>query len=200
MILGLSRRAAILLFAGILFAGNLAFFLWYRATAQERKDGMESRRVQLTRDVETREQEAAALGKQRERLSEVSSALNEFYGKRIGPSRETLAPVVLEIHTLLQRAAVAPSAISYATTRMQDLPLSEMLVTFSFRADYNRFKQLLASIETDKRWIVVRDVALSQDADLAGSVQARLMLATYFARDAVASPSRPGLAAAGAAR
>jgi hypothetical protein len=80
------------------------------------------------------------------------------------------------------------------------LPLSEMLVTFSFRADYNRFKQLLASIETDRRWIVVRDVALSQDADLAGSVQARLMLATYFARDAMASPSRPGLAAAGAAR
>ena len=200
MILGLSRRAAILLFAGILFAGNLAFFLWYRATAQDRKEGMEARRVQLTREVEAREQEAATLGKQRERLSEVSSALNEFYGKRIGPSREMLAPVVLEIHQLLQRAAVAPSAISYATTPMHDLPLSEMLVTFSFRADYNRFKQLVASIETDKRWIVVRDVGLSQDADLAGSVQARLMLATYFSRDAAASPSQTGLAATGAAR
>jgi Tfp pilus assembly protein PilO len=200
MTLGLSRRAAVLVFAGILFAANLAFFLWYRATAQQRKNEMESRRAQLTRDVDARELEATNLKHQRDRLSEVSAAVEDFYGKRIGPSRDTLGPVVLEIHTLLQRTNIAPTQISYSTKAMQDLPLSEMHVNFTFRNDYLRFKQLLASIESDRRWIVVREIGLNRDTEIPGSVQVRMTLATYFAREEQPRTSMPTLSAAGARR
>jgi hypothetical protein len=194
MTLGLSRRAGVVLLAGILLAGNLAFFFWYRATAQIRREGMEGKRVALTRDVEAREREAARLAGQRGRLSQVSSAIDEFYGKRVGSRRETLAPVVLEIHTLLSRAGISPAQTTYATKPVTNLPLSEMTVNFTFRNDYNRFKQLLASIETDRKWIVVRDVGLNRDPDIPGSVQVRLVLATYFASDETGETPRSALA------
>ena len=190
-----SRRAQILIVAILLLAGNLGFYLWYRATAQDRKDAMEARRTELTRDVDAREREAKKLAAQRDRLSSVSSAIEDFYGKRIGPSRDTLAPVVAEIHLLLQRSGILPTEMSYTTQAMPDLPLSQMLVTFSFRNDYARFKQLLSSIETDRRWIVIREVGLSRDAELPGGVLVRLALATYFAGEDAASGAPPALAA-----
>ena len=176
-----TRRARLLALAVLLLLANLAFYLWYRGTAQERKDRMDARRVELTREVDAREREAAKLAAQRDRLLQVSSAIGEFYGKRVGPARDTLAPVVSEIHLLLTRAGISPTQISYATQPMHDLPLSEMVVQFAFRNDYARFKQLLQSIETGRRWIVVRDVGLARDAELPGGVQVRMSLVTYFA-------------------
>lgn len=175
-----TRRAVLLSAAAALLAGNLGFFLWYRSTARDRKDGMEARRTALTREVESGEEETSRLTKQRDRLSQVSSAIEEFYGRRVGTRRETLAPVVEEIHAVLRRADVSPTQISYATARMEGLPLSEMVVTFAFKADYSKIKQLLAGLEAERRWIVIRDIALSRDTDLPGSVQVRMTLATYF--------------------
>ncbi|MEO8189360.1 MAG: hypothetical protein ABI682_03380 [Acidobacteriota bacterium] len=198
-----SRRAQILIVAILLLAGNLGFYLWYRATVQDRKDAMEARRTALTRDVDAREQEARRLGAQRDRLSSVSSAIEEFYGKRIGPSRDTLAPVVAEIHLLLQRAGILPTEMSYMTQKMAELPLSQMIITFSFRNDYARFKQLLSSIETDRRWVVIREVGLSRDPELPGGVLVHMALATYFATEDAVPEAPPAVAAraiSGAAR
>ena len=177
------KRAALLVLAGILLAGNLGFYLWYRSTAGERKAGMEARRTALTREVETREREAAKLAAQRDRLSQVSSAIDEFYGRRVGSRRETLAGVVEELHAVLQKNGVSPSQIAYSTADVPNLPLSEMRINFSFRNDYARFKQLLAAIESGRRWLVVREVGLQRDQDVPGSVQVRMSLATYFAGD-----------------
>ncbi len=188
MTLGLSRRSAILLLAGVLLVGNLGFYLWYRATAQQRKNGMESRRIELIREVEVREKEEATFGSQRARLSEVSSTLDEFYGKRAGLARDNLAPIVLEIHTLMQDAGILPASISYANHSLTDLPLSEMQVSFSFRNDYNRFKKFLGAIELDRRWIAVREISLNRDPDIPGSVQVHMTLATYFAKGDSAPP------------
>jgi len=182
-----TRRARVLAAAVLLLLANLGFYLWYRGTAQERKDRMDARRVELTREVDAREREAAKLAAQRDRLLQVSSAIGEFYGKRVGPARDTLAPVVSEIHLLLARAGISPTQITYATLPLHDLPLSEMVVQFAFRNDYARFKQLLQSIETGRRWIVVRDVGLQRDPELPGGVQVRMSLVTYFGGEEPAS-------------
>ncbi|MEO8430322.1 MAG: hypothetical protein ABI592_02355 [Acidobacteriota bacterium] len=192
------KRAGWLLLAGILLAANLGFYLWYRSTAGDRKDGMEERRVALTREVESREQEAAKLAAQRDRLSQVSSAIDEFYGRRIGSRRETLAAVVEELHAVLRKNGVAPAQIGYSTGAVPDLPLMEMRINFSFRNDYAQFKELLAAIESGRRWLVVREVGLQRDQDIPGSVQVRMSLATYFAGEDAAP--RAAVAPAGVRR
>ena len=207
---GVSRHSRILILAGLFLAGNLGFFLWYRSTAQDRKTGMERRRDSLAQEVETREKEAAVLAVQRDRLSNVSAAIDEFYGKRIGTSRETLAAIVVEIHSLLSKAGITPQQVGYQTKPIANLPLTEMQISFSFRNDYNQLKQLLASIESDRKWIVTRDVGLARDKDLPGAVQVRMTLVTYFTRDEGPAPRRsdvlsegpapPPVAKAGASR
>ncbi len=192
------KRAALLALAGVLLAGNVGFYLWYRSTAGDRKESMEARRVALTREVETREQEAAKLAAQRDRLSQVSSAIDEFYGRRVGSRRDTLAGVVEELHAVLQKNGISPAQISYATAHVPNLPLTEMRINFTFRNDYIRFKQLLTAIESGRRWLVVRDVGLQRDPEVPGSVQVRMSLATYFAGDEAAP--RAGTAPAGAPR
>jgi Tfp pilus assembly protein PilO len=182
MRLGMSRRTTLLVLAGIFLAGNLGFFLWYRSTAQERKAGMEARRDALARDVEAKEKEAAVLSGQRDRLSRVSEAIDEFYGRRVGTPRDTLAPIVVELHSLLTKANVAPLQIGYATRPVPTLPLSEMTIAFGFRNDYNQLRQLLALIESDRKWIVVRDIGVNRDKEFPGQVQVRMTLATYFSR------------------
>ena len=158
---------------------------------------MAARRDTLAREVESREKEAAAVAVQRDRLSKVSSAIDEFYGKRIGTPRETLAPVVLEIHGLLTQAGVAPASISYSTKPIPGLPVMEMQIAFSFRNDYNQLKQLLGAIESGRRWIVVRNIALARDRDLPGAVGVQMTLATYFAKpeDMERVPGPGGLSA-----
>ena len=174
-------RAGLLAASALLLAGNLGFFLWYRGTTQDRERGLEERKAQLTKDVGAAEAEASRLSGQRDRLSQVSSAIAEFYENRVGPRRETLAPLVEDLHTVLRRVGVNTSQISYSIAPVPDLPLMEMRIAFSFRNDYAKFKQLLAAFESDRRWIIVREVGLSRDADFPGGVQVRLQLATYFA-------------------
>ena len=190
------KRAGLLALAAVLVAANLAFYIWYRGTAQDRRETMEQRRAALSREVDEREKEASKLAAQRDRLSQVSSAIEEFYGRRIGSRRDTLAAVVSDLHATLQRAGIAPAQISYATAPVPNLPLSEMRITFNFRNDYLRFKQFVAAIESGRRWMVVREIGLNRDTDLPGAVQVRIGLSTYFAAESAAPPRIAGAAAA----
>jgi len=186
------RRAGLLVVAGIFFAANLAFLLGSRSITAARRQALEERRTALTRDVASHEAEATKLGGQRDRVAQVSSVIDEFYGRRVGTRRETLAPIVEEVHAVMQKAGVAPVAISYSTSALKNLPLSQMLIGFHFDADYARFKKLLAAFEADRRWIVVRDVSLTRKPDAPGEVQVGLVLATYFSgEESIPAPPPP---------
>lgn len=193
------RRASLLALAVLLAGGNLAFFLWYRSTMRDRERALEARRSQLSKEVEAAQADAALLSGQRDRLSQVSSAITEFYARRVGSRREALAPLVEELHAVLRRVGVNPAQISYAIGPVSDLPLTEMRIGFSFRNDYAKLKQLLAAFEADRRWIVVRDVALSRDTEFPGGVQVRVQLSTYFAGESNLRP-RAAEAAKGSRR
>jgi Tfp pilus assembly protein PilO len=193
------RRLPLLAVAALFSVGNFVFFLSYRSTFHDRRQALEARRDELKRAVEAREVEATKLAGQRERLDGVSAAIEEFYGRRVGPQRETLASIVAEVHAVLRETGVSTSQISYTTTPMPKLPLTQMRIQFPVRCDYGRFKRLLRAFETDKRWIAVRSIAVNRDAEQPGSVQVQLELATYFA-DREALPERPAKAAAPARR
>jgi Tfp pilus assembly protein PilO len=195
----LKGRKLPLLLAAVLFAGaNVAFFLAYREGTQTRRAAFQARRDDLKRTVEAAEVESARVTGQKERLGGVSAAIEEFYGHRIGTERETLAPVVDEIHTILKETGVAAPQISYTTAPVQKMPLVQMRISFTIHCDYARFKQLLRAFEASRRWIVVRDVAISRDSDKPGSVQVQVNLLTYFA-EAAGSPEAPAPAAGKAA-
>jgi Tfp pilus assembly protein PilO len=176
------RRQLAMLAAAALFAGgNLAFFLTYRSGWQTRREALEARRDELRRSAQAQEAEAEKLVTQRDRLSGVSSAIEEFYGHRIGPERDTLAAIVGEVHSVLKDAGVSTAQISYVTQSVAKLPLTQMRMSFSVRCDYARFKRLLRAFEGDRRWIAVRGVSIARDAEQPGSVTVALELATYFA-------------------
>ncbi len=186
------QRGGLLVVAGIFFVANLAFLLGSRSITFARRQALEERRTALSRDVTSREAEAAKLGGQRDRLAQVSSVIDEFYGRRVGSRRETLAPIVEEVHAVIQKVGVTPVAISYTTASLKTLPLSQMLIGFHFDSDYARFKRLLAAFESNRRWIVVRDVSLNRKTDSPGDVQVRVVLATYFSGDeSVPAPPAP---------
>jgi Tfp pilus assembly protein PilO len=189
------RRAGLLAAAGLYFVGNLAFFLGYRSTSQTRREALEARRATLREQVRAREVESRKLEAQRDRLAGVSEAIEQFYGRRVGTRRETLAPIVEEIHQVLRRVGVSPTQITYSTAPVSNLPLSQMLIGFGFRSDYPRFKRLVQAFETNRRWIVVREAGLTREPEQPGFVQVRLLLATYFSgegpeAEAVAAPPR----------
>lgn len=193
------RRAAWLAASGFFLAGNAGVFFWYRATGQTRQDALEARRVSLSGEVSAAEREAERLEGQRRRLSQVSAAIEDFYGKRVGTQRATLAPIVDEIHGILKRAGISPTEIGYAVKAVPKLSLEEMQAGFSFAADYQKFKRLLEAFETGPRWLVVREISLARNPEVPGSVQVRMVIATYFARDeAERAGSDAPLAAQGA--
>ena len=194
------RQVAILL-AAVLFAGaNVAFFLAYRSGAQTRRAALEARRDELRKSVEAEEAEASKVSGQKDRLGDVSAAIDEFYGHRIGTERETLAPIVEEVHSILKETGVAAPQISYTTAPVQKLPLVQMRITFTVRCDYGRFKQLLRAFETSPKWIVVRDIGISRDTERPGSVQVQIDLVTYFSEPNGAPGAAPGGGNAIAAR
>jgi len=176
------RRQLMLLAAAAVFAGgNLVFFLTYRSGWQTRRESLEARRNEMRQAAHAKETEAEKLVAQRERLSGVSSAIDEFYGHRIGPERETLATIVAELHGVLKDVGVTVPSISYGTAAVAKLPLMQMKMTFSVKSDYPRFKRLLRAFETNKRWIAVRSIAITRDNEQPGSVTVQIELVTYFA-------------------
>ena len=177
------KRASLLAVAGLLLLSNLAFFFWYRSTGGARKQALEQRRSALAREVQAAQEETVRLTAQRDRLSQVSAALDEFYGKRVGLRRETLAPVVEELHAVLHRAGVAPGQIGYVSSPLEGVSLSEMVISFGFKSDYGSFKRLLEALESGRRWIVVREAALARDPEVPGTVEVRMKLATYFSAE-----------------
>ena len=185
------QRAGLLAAAGLFLIANVGFLLGARSITSARREALEEQRAALTRDVTAREAEAAKLEEQRRRLAKVSTVIEEFYGRRVGSRRATLAPIVDEIHTVMQKNSVSPVTISYATSALKTLPLSEMVISFTFNSDYTRFKQLLAAFEADRRWIVVRDISLARSAGTPGEVVVHMQLATYFAEEDRIAPSPP---------
>ena len=177
------QRAGLLAVAGLFLVANLGFLLGSRSIRAARKQALEDRRASLTSQVAAREAEAKKLNEQRDRLAQVSSAIDDFYGRRVGSRRRTLAPLVQEVHSVLRKAGVAPSSIRYSTASLTNLALTQMSIGFSFKSDYARFKRLLAAFEVNPRWIVVRDVGLSGDSETPGEVQVSLDLATYFSNE-----------------
>jgi Tfp pilus assembly protein PilO len=189
--------AAAALFAG----GNLAFLLTYRSGWQTRREALEARRDGLRHSAESQEAEAARLTGQRDRLTGVSSAIAEFYGHRVGSQRETLAAIVGDLHAVLKEAGVSTAQIAYTTTQVQKLPLTALSIGFTVKCDYPRFKKMLKAFEESRRWIVVRSLGITREAEQAG-VSVQLDLVTYFAEPgaAPAEPEKPGKAAAAARR
>ena len=194
--LGPWRRRLPLVAAAVLFAaGNLGVFLTYRSSTQTRRAALEARRDALKHSVEAQESDAARVTGQRERLGDVSAAMDAFYGKRIGRERETLAPVVAEVHAILKESGVAAPQISYSTASVPKLPLVQMQVSFGVHCDYPRFKRLLRGFESSRVWLVVRDISISRDSGQPGQVQVQIALVTYFAEpDQAPAPekSAPG--------
>jgi hypothetical protein len=190
------RRSAWLLAAGIFLGANAVFFYWYRGSGRERQLALETRHDALGKQVVEAEKEEARLDGQSRRLSQVSAAIQEFYGKRVGTRRATLAPIVDEIHATLKRADITTGQISYAIKPVAKLPLSSMSATFSFVADYARFKRLLDLFETGPRWIVVRAIGISRQTDVPGAVQVSMEVGTYF----VEEPGQEPLPATSASR
>ena len=175
-----ARRAGLLAAAGVLLIGNMGFFVWYRGTARDRKEALEQRRAALERQVQTKEQEAKKLSADRKRLSEVRLALDKFYSQSVGLRRDTLAGFVDELHAILKRVGVSPAQIAYSTSLVQDPPVTQMIVSFSFKGDYGKFKQLLEAFQTNRKWIAIRDIGLSRDEEVPGGVQVHVSLVTYF--------------------
>jgi hypothetical protein len=185
------RRAGWLAGAAVFLGVNAAFFFWYRGTSQGRQDALEARRVALAAEVSASERDAEKLSAQEERLSRVSAAIEEFYGRRIGTRRATLAAIVDQIHDILKGAGIAPSEIGYTIKPLPKLPLSEMGAGFSFGADYRKVKRLLDAFETGPRWIVVREIGIARDDNAPGTVQVRMAIATYFADEEGERPDLP---------
>jgi Tfp pilus assembly protein PilO len=183
-----NRRLPLALAALVFAAANLVTFLGYRSSTSDRRAALEARRDDLARTVASREAEAERLAQQKERLSGVSEAIEEFYGRRIGTQDETLAALVADLHASLEEAGIETTQISYATASVPKLPLTRMRVTFPVRSDYGRFKRLLKIFETGKRWIAVESVSIQRDTEQPGAVSVQLGLATYFADRESTSP------------
>lgn len=177
------QRAGLLAAAGLFLIANVGFLVGARSITAARREALEEQRAALTADVAAKEAEAARLEGQRSRLAKVSTVIDEFYGRRVGSRRATLAPIVDEIHTVLQKNGVSPVTISYGTSPLKSLPLSQMVIEFGFNSDYARFKRLLGSFESDRRWIVVRDITLARSSGAPGEVLVHMELATYFAEE-----------------
>lgn len=189
------QRAGLLATAALFLIANVGFLVGARSITSARRLALEEQRAALRRDVTAREAEAAKLEEQRSRLAKVSTVIEEFYGRRVGSRRATLAPIVDEIHTVMQRNGVSPVTITYATSVLKTLPLSQMVIGFSFSSDYARFKRLLAAFEADRSWIVVRDISLSRSSGTPGEVLVHMELATYFAEEERIAPAPPALPA-----
>lgn len=188
-----SRRIVGLVASGLLLVANLTFFFWYRSTARQREQSLEASRAALQREVEAAETESARLVRQREHLSQVSGALSEFYGKRVGSGRDSLAPLVDELHSTLRRVGVAPAQISYASVPLKDLSLTELKMSFNFKNDYARLKQFVAALETSRRWLVIRNIGVTRDTESPGSVSVQMQVSAFFVGE-----EKPGVLAAAA--
>jgi Tfp pilus assembly protein PilO len=175
------QRAGLVVAAVLFLVANVGFLVGSRSITAARRQALEDQRAALTQEVTAREAEAAKLTEQRNRLAKVSTVIDEFYGRRVGTRRTTLAPIVEEIHSVMEKIGVSPVTITYGTSQLKNLPLSQMVIGFNFNSDYARFKRLLAAFESNRRWIVVRDVSLSRVPETPGQVQVHMLLATYFA-------------------
>jgi Tfp pilus assembly protein PilO len=185
------QRAGLLVVALLFLIANVGFLLGARSITSARRAALEEQRASLRHEVTAREAEAAKLEGERSRLARVSTVIDEFYGRRVGSRRATLAPIVEEIHAVMQKSGVSPTTITYGTSPLKNVPLSEMVIGFTFNSDYARFKRLLAAFESNRRWIVVREVSLSR-AETPGEVQVHMQLATYFAdEDKIPPPTAP---------
>ena len=130
------QRAGLLAVAILFLLANVGFLVGARSITTAQREALEEQRAALTHDVAAKEAEAARLEEQRSRLSRVSTVIDEFYGRRVGSRRATLAPIVEEIHAVLKRIGVAPSTITYGTSPIRNLPLSQMAIGFNFNSDY----------------------------------------------------------------
>jgi Tfp pilus assembly protein PilO len=190
-------RIAVVAGAAAFLLLNVAFYMTYASSTGRRRAALEARRGQLAGRVAESSAEAGRLQAQREKLSGVHDAVEEFYGRRVGSREATLAPIVEEIHMLLRRNGAVPTQISYDVEPLEGLPLSRMRIGFSFRGDYGAFKRFLRDVAASKRWLSVQEASVARDPELPGAVEVRIAIATYFSGEDPNARPAPARASAG---
>ncbi len=174
------EKAWIIVPAILFFAANFAYFLAGRAVDRSRAESLERSKSSAAVRLENAQRDKTRAESEADHIDEVRKAEKEFFGTRVGTLEDSVAAAVDDIHRVCEKAGPVPHQISYGVRDRPNVPLQEMTISFTVDGNYTTLRRLISGFESDRRWVVIRQVGLSRRGETTGDGDISLSLATYF--------------------
>jgi len=193
-------RARLPLFAvlAVLLVAAMAILIGYHAFYDERFKALEKTRAELAAKRDEAAEATRRVVKTEERLRALQRDLENFNRDVLGGRKERLAAVIEDVYQLTEKAGTVPGQISYSFDEVG--AATRLALTFNVQGRYADIKKLLFSFESNPRFLLLENVALTTDDTQPDVLRLNLKVAHYFRPDDSAAPRRVTRVARGADR
>lgn len=110
-----------------------------------------------------------------------SSELKKFYGNVLPPDFSAARRVLREkLEQLIEKSNVRRQIDIYDTKSERNSDLGKMTATVTLTGDYANIRRFVYALETSPEFLVLENVALSQDAERNQALNVTVRIATYY--------------------
>lgn len=108
-------------------------------------------------------------------------ALEQFYNAVLPPDLSGARRIsYLRIDQLLRQANLRLDQRTFRATEMQDSQLGKLTMSVTFSGSYRDVRRFVYALETSPEFLVLENVALSQNERAEGTLNVTVLVATYF--------------------
>jgi Tfp pilus assembly protein PilO len=108
-------------------------------------------------------------------------ALEQFYGAVLPPDLSGARRIsYLRIEQLLGQASLRLDQRTNRATPVQDSRLGKLTMSVTFSGTYQNVRRFVYALETSPEFLVLENVALSQNERAEGTLNVTVLVATYF--------------------
>lgn len=121
----------------------------------------------------------------------------ELYEVRLGTEKQRFTRFITEVKDLAREAGMDPTTLSYPTEALEGYGLIERAAVFSVEGSYGALRQFLNFLELSDSFLIVRRLALGEQAGDRQRLSIRVEISTLFSdpdtpsRRRAVSRSRP---------
>src|SRR5664280_1224320 len=173
-------RARLPLFAvlAVLLVAAMAILIGYHAFYDERFKALEKTRAELAAKRDEAAEATRRVVKTEERLRALQRDLENFNRDVLGGRKERLAAVIEDVYQLTEKAGTVPGQISYSFDEVG--AATRLALSFNVQGRYADIKKLLFSFESNPRFLLLENVALTTDDTQPDVLRLNLTVAHYF--------------------
>ena len=165
---------------GVLLLLNLGFYLLLNMPRLQALSDLTSGRDAVRQELAIRSRDCRAMRDLVAQYDEESSALQDFFDRRLGKQIETMTAIQQEIRSMAVQFRIDPDSIDYRPAKVEGTDLTRFQITIPLVGGYPNLRQFINELESSARLFIIDSIELTGARGGGVMLSLTIRISTYF--------------------